>query len=166
MRIPYHTFWRLSIPKFPNLVLTSVMMRGMIWSMDTDKVFIYGLVDPRIGEVFYVGSTVNINARRSQHKSVFTSSKALVRRLAEINAAGMRADFSILEETTHQERDKRELYWIEKLRSEGKTLLNKWRPSSAKQSEGIRRALADKERRRKEDFARWMVWLDSQKATD
>jgi hypothetical protein len=118
--------------------------------MDDRKVFIYALIDSRNGCIFYVGSTVNVKARRMGHKGVFSSGQSLRQRLAEIESAGAKSEFVILGEATHQDRDKQEWQWIEKIRNDGYELLNKRKPSSSKQADAVRLSIANKRRRHDE----------------
>lgn len=104
--------------------------------MTTDKVFIYGLVDPRNNLIFYVGSAVNVRTRLSQHRTSSFTGRALKTMITEIESAGLKVQTRILEETSPQDRDGRESYWISRCRADGHPLTNKGVPANSRQMAG------------------------------
>lgn len=92
-------------------------------------VYVYGLIDPRDGKFFYVGSTQDMNTRMYRHRMAgYSASKGMMHRLAEIRECGKSLKFETLEECSDLSRDEIEAKWIEQLREEGYRLLNQRKP--------------------------------------
>lgn len=91
-----------------------------------DTTFIYALVDPRCGEIFYVGKA-NVPQRRLKHHLYSTQRKANAafrERLEAIKTGNLKVLMIILEECDLFGWEDRERYWITQLRNEGAALLN------------------------------------------
>ncbi len=84
--------------------------------------YIYALVDPRDGSVFYVGQSVNPQTRFYGHASTGTRSKR--DRIASIRETGQKPKLLILEETIVAERFDRESSWISHYSRMGAPLTN------------------------------------------
>jgi len=91
-----------------------------------ENTFIYALVDPRCGELFYIGKA-NVPQRRLKHHLYSSQRKANVRfteRVEEIKASDLKPLMLVLEECDFFTWKTRERYWIKRLRNEGAALLN------------------------------------------
>lgn len=90
-------------------------------------VTIYGIFDPRDGEIRYVGRTRNpVEVRLAQHQTVTKSGSRthLARWINELASAGIMPEIASLELTTEAEASIRERFWIERLVGEGVRLVN------------------------------------------
>lgn len=123
--------------------------------MKKSTVIIYGLYDPRDGVLRYVGKTSQpLHARVVQH----TAPKALrlshhrAAWLRSLDAEGLKPEARVIEETTADEWESRERYWIAFHRAQGANLVNgtdggeggatsKGQPCSAVRRAAISRAL-------------------------
>jgi len=88
------------------------------------KTFIYGLTDPETGEMRYVGKSNNPKVRYRYHlkdKSTNPHKTAWIHKLTE---RGLKPNLIILEETTSEQWEERERYWIKHYRDEGAPLVN------------------------------------------
>ncbi len=91
---------------------------------------VYVLVDPETHKPFYVGSTINLEQRIKQH--VYTcnvplnvSFTATQLRIQEIVRSGKLPIVTVVEETTEDEREKMEGFWIKNLLEQGVQLTNR-----------------------------------------
>ena len=88
-------------------------------------IYIYGLIDPRNGNIEYVGQTVarNFKARMRRHtnlNSKYNNGKKKLTWLTELKAENLTPGIWIIQEcTTIEEADKAEVYWIDHYRSRG-----------------------------------------------
>lgn len=90
---------------------------------DVRETTVYGLIDPRTGEIRYVGHTVNLKQRLSFHMSQ-PASIAMRGWIGELKAAKLKPTPVILEKTTAFYAFKVELKWINTLHEAGAPLLN------------------------------------------
>lgn len=90
----------------------------------TDKVYIYGLKDPRTGEIRYVGKSVHPRERYKQHVKGGESNLHKGRWIADLRRAGLKPEMIILEETTEAEWEARERHWIKQGLDSGWPLTN------------------------------------------
>lgn len=87
--------------------------------------YVYGLRDPRTGEFFYVGVTVNPWARLEGHrKPQNASSEGLGQRVAAMRDEGVEPEMVLFEKADFSRLLERENHHIDRLRSEGAQLLN------------------------------------------
>src|SRR5438270_13030364 len=96
-------------------------------------VYIYGLVDPRPGlpqrrRIRYVGKTVQLRVRLSQHVTAVLNgiepNKRKVRWINQVLAAGLRPDIVVLRETTPERWAIDECEVIKEIRARGGYLTN------------------------------------------
>lgn len=87
--------------------------------------YIYGLVDPRDGNIFYVGSSVNPSARLVAHMNQRWATKNVRNAICELVSVGLNPELRIIEKTTQENRRQREGYWIDRCRQEGNRLVNR-----------------------------------------
>jgi len=89
---------------------------------------VYALIDPRTAEIFYVGVTTMQNTRLAQHvrdsKNPNASGDKRKRVIRDILRAKKVPKIVEIEETTHKEAERRELFWIRKLYFAGAPLTN------------------------------------------
>ncbi len=107
--------------------------RGKVGSMETDHsdttnqhAYIYALIDPRDGQVRYVGRSVNPKRRYLAHLGISRSDpnehkKSWIRVLQN---ASMRPILKVLEEVAKEDAPGRELWWIQHGRDAGWNLTN------------------------------------------
>jgi len=94
-------------------------------------VFVYGLIDPRSGKLFYVGSTKDLGERwymhisemRSAMKAPSQNDKCVV--IRGLLDAGLYPDIRVLELTNEENRKNRETYWLRRFVSSGVLLTNR-----------------------------------------
>jgi len=90
--------------------------------------YVYALIDPSNGEIFYIGCTVNPATRLSLHisnsKTYQISYNRKERRIREILAKGLKPELKILEETTVKDQRDREHYWLQKYIADGGDITN------------------------------------------
>lgn len=89
--------------------------------------FIYGLADPRTGEIRYVGRTVNLRHRTRRHLRVAgTESPSLYRDrwIKQLLSEGLEFNLIVLETIDESQSGEAETKWIAKLREEGARLTN------------------------------------------
>lgn len=86
--------------------------------------YIYALVDPRTGEDFYVGSTINPEKRLVSHVNEKHTNGPNWERINQIREANETLKMRILEVTSIDERMAREQTWIDRLRNDGAILSN------------------------------------------
>jgi predicted GIY-YIG superfamily endonuclease len=91
------------------------------------KVYIYALVDPRSGGVFYVGSTCNLKSRITAHLSGQSrqSSQGVVDVVRKLMKLNLRPRVRLMELTNEDNRAGRENYWVRHLKQKGEPLVNK-----------------------------------------
>jgi hypothetical protein len=88
-----------------------------------DTVLIYGLLDPRNGQLRYVGKTVSPKARIAAHKSdLYNARKVAWQR--ELTSLGLEPKFIIFSEVPFDEWQQHERHTIARYRSLGCPLLN------------------------------------------
>jgi hypothetical protein len=130
--------------------------------MTTEKGYtIYGVADPRTGDIRYIGQTKNVKARRKSHISGSCSGKTLPvsRWERKLRQEGVLPTFVILQEGIGREDINRlEAEWIAKGRAEGWSLLNlidgaTSEPHGCPLSDERRAKIAESMRRRWEDPA-------------
>lgn len=102
----------------------------------SETVFIYALIDPRNDTIFYVGASINPKHRLRQHRNYEFTGIDLKNMIAFLDACGFDIGIRILEEANEQNRDEREIHWINKCKEEGQPLTNKGYPASVKQQNG------------------------------
>lgn len=91
----------------------------------TIVIYIYALIDPRTGDIRYIGKTKNLRARNNSHRSeVNRKTYHLYRWIAQLKQQGLEPDLIVLEETNEQEWAERECFWIAKGRELGWRLTN------------------------------------------
>lgn len=91
--------------------------------------YIYCLIDPRTDAPFYVGQTKHPELRLAEHKQnaidtareYLNAKSSLIR---DILGSGHEIRMSILETTSDQDVDSREVYWFTQLKDGGCNLLN------------------------------------------
>lgn len=90
------------------------------------KVYIYGLSDPRTGEVKYVGKTIDINRRYRNHINTNDNAKnsKRVAWIKNLKSQGVYPEIFVIEETTEDLWRKAEQYWISYFKSIGCNLKN------------------------------------------
>lgn len=88
------------------------------------KVYIYALIDVRDGNMFYVGSTNNLERRYKNYLKRRPHSANLDRILGEMRQIGIDPEMRILEETSESNRNRIEAEWIRRLKAEGVPLVN------------------------------------------
>ncbi len=90
--------------------------------------YIYGLCDPRDGQLRYVGQTVNLHQRLMGHMSdAKTRQNSRTRWLRELESLQLKPisiTIETIETADHAEVNSRERYWIRWNIKEGKRLLN------------------------------------------
>lgn len=90
-------------------------------------VYIYGLVDPRSGQIRYVGKTIRTPRKRLyQHLALakMDGSSAIGRWLIPLLEEGYRPDIVILEEVLEDKASESEISWIKRLHSNDHPLVN------------------------------------------
>lgn len=87
-------------------------------------VYIYGLFDPRNGQLRYVGKTHCLKSRKSTHKHGRTTNLHLKNWINILLKEGLYPEFSILEESNDLEWMQDEVFWIQYMRSIGCPLVN------------------------------------------
>ena len=94
--------------------------------MAAKKSFIYGLTDPRTGKVRYVGYSVDPNKRLTDHlrQARRTTSSHRTAWLRQLFKLELRPELVILEKTTTDRAQEREIYWIQDFRVHGERLTN------------------------------------------
>jgi hypothetical protein len=107
----------------------------------TGTVTIYGLYDPRDGQLRYVGKTrYALSKRLREH----CGGRELSRRSHKVNwlrcllAAGLRPEIRAIEETTEKDWQERESHWVRHYRETGAALTNATEDGSAKTPEKYR----------------------------
>lgn len=123
-------------------------------------IHIYILSDPRSGEIFYVGKTVNPKHRRAIHLTPSSHNKAKRERVLEIRESGAFPEFEIVESLDvpdhHSHWGDAEKWWIAYLRSIGCPLTNilkggqggrQWSEEELKRMSELAKARATPERR-------------------
>lgn len=93
--------------------------------MNSPKVIIYGLVDTRNNQIFYVGSTCDLKSRMYIYLSGWGSSIAVRERTAEIVKSGASLKVRIFQAVDWEVRDEAESRWIRVCRANGAPLLNR-----------------------------------------
>lgn len=88
------------------------------------EVYIYGLKDPRTGEIRYVGKTVNPSSRFSFHMAGNDVNRHKQNWLTGLKREGVKPEMVILEVTDEDRWEGREKYWIAKGRKDGWPLTN------------------------------------------
>jgi len=84
---------------------------------------IYAIIDPRSGEVFYVGRTAHFERRRSQHVEGSDQLSGLI--VGQIKENGFIPQFVILERReTELDAAMAEIFWIELFKARGAELAN------------------------------------------
>ena len=85
---------------------------------------IYGLVDPMLMELFYIGSTKNLSNRLYKHRELNNNArtKELQQRIEQILRTGFKPQIVVLERTSIAQR---ESDWIQFFSKQGIDLLNK-----------------------------------------
>jgi hypothetical protein len=78
-----------------------------------DKVYIYGLKDPRTNEIRYIGKSNNPERRYSQHFAANDDNSHKCNWIKSLKRKGLRPELVILEITTPEEWEEREKHWIE-----------------------------------------------------
>jgi hypothetical protein len=95
-----------------------------------NKAFVYGLADPRTGEVRYVGCTTNsLSSRLVTHchgEDIFFGNPQKGRWVLGLIKEGLSPDIFLLEEVDVDKRDESELFWIKSMKFMGCDLLNKY----------------------------------------
>lgn len=87
------------------------------------KFVIYGIVDPREYNIFYVGHTSRFDLRRVQHEE--GSDRICGLMIRKITAAGLKPVFVKLQDcSSEREALSAEIFWIDLLRSRGVSLAN------------------------------------------
>lgn len=86
--------------------------------------YIYALVDPRTGEDFYVGSTINPKGRLTSHLDERYTNDLNWERINQIIESGEVLEMRILEITLAKKRSACEQIWIDRLRNDGAILTN------------------------------------------
>ena len=102
------------------------------------KVYIYGLVDTRNNNIFYVGSTQKPEERKRKYINQGGTRLAARILIREIKKSGVEHEFIILDECDKELRDERESFWIQKCKNDGNTLLNKRVPYYGRTHEAAR----------------------------
>ena len=88
------------------------------------RTVIYGLVDPRSGEIFYVGKTSNAETRVARHLAE-RCNKGRVEWIRNIIGVGLKPTLAILEVVQKGENwGDREIYWIARGKELGWPLVN------------------------------------------
>lgn len=97
----------------------------------TDKVYIYQLVDPRNGDIRYVGRTKNTKQR---YAAYYSASNAIYRQnfwfqqwLAKMRVDKVKLIMEVIDETTPDKANELERYYIRKALDEGCELFNQRR---------------------------------------
>jgi hypothetical protein len=90
--------------------------------MKNTTVTIYGLVDPRTNDFFYIGSSVNPLARLRTHKS--GGAAKVVAAITALAEDGLEPEVRDVETVPMEIRREREGYWINWFRSKGHRLVN------------------------------------------
>jgi len=76
------------------------------------KVYIYGLEDPRTNKIRYVGQSYKPKERHRQHIKGSKTNGHKENRIGELREMGLSPKMVIFEETTEENWDARERYWI------------------------------------------------------
>ena len=111
--------------------------------------FIYGLIDPRDGSIFYVGQTSRGSIEpegyiKTAHR--FPTRRPLRRYLRRIYNLGLTAHWEILEEVDENQLNDAEKFWIASLRASGAILSN--RADGGPTNKGYRWTVEQKENQR------------------
>lgn len=93
--------------------------------MSNNRVMIYGLVDPRTGKVFYVGSTYKFSQRIYNHMMGRRGNPGIISVVKDLSAHGERFKVRIFETVSSNIRNKRERFWIVKCYEDGEPLVNR-----------------------------------------
>jgi group I intron endonuclease len=87
--------------------------------------YIYGLVDDRDpNEIRYVGKASNVSVRLGEHKRNKKTHSHKIHWINKVLSEGGDILIIVLEECSDEDWKDREIFWIAKLRSEGKRLTN------------------------------------------
>lgn len=89
-----------------------------------EKVYIYGLVDPRTGEIRYVGKTNNLKLRYNGHNKTKWIRDKKTSWVVGLKQLGLNFKMIVLEETDTDGWSSAERWWVEHLRSNGYNLTN------------------------------------------
>lgn len=86
---------------------------------------IYGLIDPREGQIRYVGATQQLKERLKDHlTSAYRSSSPKRMWMRELLTSGLQPEMIVLETVPYAFWEEAERYWIAKMRERGVPLLN------------------------------------------
>lgn len=86
--------------------------------------YIYGLKDPRDGQIHYVGKADDPERRKQQHIEDISTNSARVEWINGLLDNGLEPDVVILEKTSSKEWREAEVYWIALGHEEGWPLVN------------------------------------------
>lgn len=92
------------------------------------SVSIYGLIDPRSGELRYIGKAIDVPRRISSHYTKARKGDVLHSRrwLAGLLAQGLKAEIAILEKVDSNDKaNEAEMFWIASMRLAGANLTNR-----------------------------------------
>lgn len=108
---------------------------------------IYGLFDPRNGQLRYIGKTTNVSKRMEKHYGEARAGSRLHSRrwLDGLLALGLRADIVVLEEVAPEYANEAERFWIASMRLAGSDLTNQTIGGDGQQK-GYKRSKEDVER--------------------
>lgn len=91
-----------------------------------NKVFIYGLYDPRNGELRYIGKAKCLKTRLFGHMTTPSLKQNHHRAhwLRQLDTLGLRPEIKVIEETAERKWQERERHWINHFRNLGANLTN------------------------------------------
>lgn len=100
--------------------------RGERETNSDSTVYVYALVDPRDGEVRYIGRTSNVERRLWQHVSPSMLAKHSPRAkwIRSLLAEGKQPEMRVIEATTRDRGDAQEAHWMRHFEARGAKLTN------------------------------------------
>lgn len=97
-------------------------MRSLPEQKVYEKAYIYSWSDPRDGNVFYVGSTVDVKSRCRE--AGYKRSIRIYEKFKELKSENIKPVLSVIEEVLYANRSSRELHWISYYHLAGHKLCN------------------------------------------
>ncbi|MBM3149600.1 MAG: hypothetical protein FJZ88_06200 [Chloroflexi bacterium] len=86
--------------------------------------YIYGLKDPRDGQIYYVGKSNHPEKRKKEHLENETCNAHRVEWIQDLGQCGLEPELVILEKVERENWQEAEIYWIARGYEEGWPLIN------------------------------------------
>ncbi|MDQ0194928.1 ribonuclease H1 domain-containing protein [Paenibacillus wynnii] len=101
---------------------------SLVEAEQTGPYFTYLIIDPRTEIPFYVGQTLNMEYRKSNHLKDLHIYKAYKRTISSIQMDGLEPEFQIVDiQSTKTDSLRSETDWVKKLAYQGIRVLNGWK---------------------------------------